>query len=187
MDLVKVISTDFDSVKKRIVKFLRMGKSDVRTSAEVGPYGIDSNPVKDMIAVYSPTSINGKTVILGYINKNQLAAVGEVRMYSTDAEGGLKFYTWLKNDGTYEIGGNTDNAVRYSKLADAFNQLKSDHNDLVGKFNSALAEMKVFAAAYTPGSPSVLGTPPTFVVTTSSESTSAADIAPAKINEVKTL
>ncbi len=68
MDLVKIISTEIDNLKRRVVKFFRMGKSDVRTSLEANAYGIDSNPIKDMIAIYSDTSLNGKTVILGYIN-----------------------------------------------------------------------------------------------------------------------
>lgn len=173
MDLVKVISSELDSTKKRIVKFLRLGKSDVRTSVEVGPFGIDSSPVKDMIAIYSPTSINGKTVIIGYVNKNQLADVGEVRMYSTDSSGVQKFYTWLKNDGTFEIGGKTDNAVRYSKLETAFNQLKSDFNTFIAAYNLHTH------AGVTAGSSVTAITAPGTV--------SSADISPAKINEIKTL
>jgi hypothetical protein len=50
-----------------------MGKSDVRECIEVSPYGIDSNPIKDMIALYGPTGENGKDVIIGYLNKNRTA------------------------------------------------------------------------------------------------------------------
>jgi len=49
---------------------------------------------------------------------------GEFRTYSTDKDGVEKFYTWLKNDGTYEVGGNDDFLVRYNELAAGFNQLK---------------------------------------------------------------
>lgn len=174
MNLVKINSSDFDSVKRRILKFLRLGKSDVQTSMEAGPYGMDSNPVKDMIAVYAPTGEKGKTVIIGYLNKNQLAEVGEMRTYSTDSNGALKFYIWQKNDGTCEIGGDDDNMVRYSKLEEAFNELKTDFNNLVTVYNSH-THTGVTAG---PGS---TGTTP------AAGQSSSADITPAKIDEIKTL
>ncbi len=172
MDLIKVISTEFDKAKRRIVKLLHLGRSDVKTANEIAPYGIDGNPIKGMIAVYSSTSINGSPVIIGYINKNQLADVGELRLYSTDKDGALKFYTWLKNDGTYEMGGNADNAVRYSKLEQAFNQLKADFNSHITAYNT-----HVHIGVTTGGGSSG---------TTSPGTSSAADISGAKINEIKT-
>jgi hypothetical protein len=165
-NFVKVISSAIDNLHRRVVKFYRLGKSDVQTAIEAGPYGIDSNPIKDLIAVYAETGEKGKTVIVGYLNKNQLAAAGEVRLYSTDAAGEQQFYIWLKNTGICEIGGAGDFLVRYNELETAFNELQS-------KFNT-------FANSYTPGSPSTLGTPPTV-------SPSTADITKAKITEIKTL
>ena len=165
ISIVKILSSEFDDLKRRIIKVLRRGKSDVQTSKEIGPFGIDSNPVNGMYAIHAETGIRGKTVIIGYININQIAAIGEMRLYSTDADGALKTYTWLKNDGTIEIGGNDDFMVRYSKLETAFNELKQ-------KFNT-------FAAAYTPGGPSSVGTPPEI-------QQSNADISQAKIETIKT-
>lgn len=164
MKFVSVISTSIDDAHRRIVKFFGMGKRAF-TATDASPYGIDSNPIAGMVAIYAESDQNGKTVIIGYLNTNKLAQIGELRLYSTDKNGNEKFYTWLKNDGTYEIGGNADNSVRYSKLAAAFNELQ-------GKFNT-------FAAAYTPGSPAILGTPPTIAQSTG-------DITQAKINEIKT-
>lgn len=174
MNLVKVISTAFDDLERRIVKVLRMGKSDVQTSVEAMPYGIDSNPVKDMIAVWAETGEKGKTVIVGYLNKNQLADVGEFRTYSTDSTGELKFYIWQKNDGSCEIGGDVDNMVRYSKLEEAFNQLKEDFNNFVTTYNSHVH------SGVTTG-PGSSGTTP------ATGTTSSADISEAKIDEIKTL
>ncbi len=129
--LVTTISTEIDKLKRRIVKVLRFGKSDVQTCIESGPYGIDSNPVKDMIAVYAETSEKGKVAIVGYFNKNQKALTGELRLFSTDENGTEKFYTWLKNDGTIEIGGDTNFAVKFNELKTEFNKLKQDFNDFV--------------------------------------------------------
>lgn len=116
INLVKVISSAFDSVKRRIVKGYAMGTSDVRTAFEASPYGIDSNPIANMRAIYAETAVKGQPVIIGYVNKNQLADVGENRIYATDKDGNLKFYIWQKADGTVEIGGTADNAVRYTPL-----------------------------------------------------------------------
>ncbi len=165
MDLVKIISTETDNIKRRIVKLLRLGRSDVRTAYESMPFGIDGNPVKSMVAVYSKTSNDSSPIIIGYINRNQLSDIGELRTFSTDINGNVKFYTWLKNDGTFEIGGNSDNAVRYNALNTALQQQ-------VTKINTELAKINVAIAA--------LGG--TYTV-----SPISLDITAAKITEVKTL
>jgi len=174
MDLVKTISSRIDDLNRRVVQFLRKGLYDVQTSQEVAPYGIDSCPVKDLVAVYGPTSESGKTVILGYFNRQQLAAAGETRLFSTNAQGELQFYAWLKADGTMEIGGNSKNMVRYQELETAFNELKDDFNTLVSTFN-AHTHTGVTPGVGSSGSTATPGT------------SSAADISPAKIDEIKTL
>jgi hypothetical protein len=123
--LTKTISTELDSLKRRLVKVLRYGKSDVQTCIQALPYGVDSNPIKDMVAVYCETSEKGKVAIVGYFNKNQLAEVGEYRTFSTDENGVVKFYTWLKNDGTMEIGGDTNFAVKYNELKSEYDKTKT--------------------------------------------------------------
>ena len=173
--LAKVISTKIDSVKRRLIKILRLGNKDIQTPFEASPFGLDSVAIKDLIAIQVETGEKGKTVIIGYINKNAIAEIGEYRTYSTDSEGNEKNYIWLRNDGVIEIGGDADNMVRFSKLEEAFNDLRSDYNDLVTKWNT-------FAVAYIPGSPAVQGLPPT----AASGNLSTADISPAKIEEIKT-
>lgn len=176
VNFIKVISTEIDDLQRRVIKFLRYGKSDVQTSEQVSPFGIDSNPLKDMIAIYAPSSVRGGNVVLGYLNKNQLAAIGETRLFSEDPNGDLSTYLWIKNDGTIEVGGNTDFMVRYTALESSFNELKDDLNNHIQNYNS-------FANAYVPGSPTVTGLPPTATASTES----AADITGAKIEEIKTI
>lgn len=174
LSAIKTYSSEVIDQGRRLVKFLRFGKSDVQTALQVAPYGIDSNPVKDMVAIYAPTQQKGETVVIGYINKNQLANVGEFRMFSTDENGTLKFAIYLKNDGTVEIGGNTKNMTRFQELESGFNELRSDFNAHVQKFN-----------AHThPGVQS--GGAVTGATTTPSDP-SAASIAGAKIDQIKTL
>jgi hypothetical protein len=150
--LVKIDSFSFDSFKKRIMKFLRLSKKDVQTAVEVGPYGFDSGAIKGMVAVYSKTIVDGKTVILGYWNKEQLAGIGELRLYGTNANGDLKCWTWLKNDGTYEVLGNGDNMVRYKPLDDSLQSFKNAISVELGKIATGIAGA---GGSYTPGALSI--------------------------------
>lgn len=172
MNFVKTISTELDSLTRRVIKYLRYGKGDVQTSLQIVPHGIDSNPVKDMVAVHAETGEKGKTVVLGYLNKDLLAEVGATRVFSTDADGALQTYIWLKADGTMEIGGNAKHMARFEELKSGFDTLKTDFNNLVTKFN---AHMHPTAGTGAPSPPTVTHT------------ASTASIDSAKINEIKTL
>ena len=162
--LAKIISTTTDNAKRRILKFLRQG-NDAQTGYESAPFGIDGVPFKDMVAIHATTQRKGESVILGYINKNQLAAVGELHLYSTNAQGVEQFRIKIKNNNTCELGGNADNSVRYTPL----NQGAQDFKDLLAaefvKIQMSIAQV---GGVYTPG-------------------TLTFDISNSKINEIKTL
>lgn len=172
MNFVKIDSTLLDNLQRRVAKFLRYGKSDVQTSLQVAPHGIDSNPVKDMYALYGETDQKGKTVVIGYLNKNVLAAIGETRIFSTDANGELQAWTWHKADGTIEMLGSAKHLARFEELKSGFDQLKTDFNNLVNAFNS---HMHPTAGTGAPSPPTVTGT------------SSTASIDSSKIDEIKTL
>lgn len=172
--LVKTIATKLEDAYRHI-KVQVMGKNDIQTPAEALPYGIDSNPVKDLVAVYAASSVKGEPVILGYLQKNRLAEVGALRLYATDDAGAEQNYIYLRADGTIEFGGSADNMVRYSELERAFNELKEDYNNFLTAFNAHVHP--------TPAGPS---SPPTPVPGAIPASPSAADITPAKIDEIKT-
>jgi len=171
MNIVKIISVSKDSINRNLIKFLRLGTADVQETNDATPFGFDSSPVKDMVAVYAETLDKGSPVIIGYINKGLKTNPGESRIFSTDENGVFKTDIYLKNDGTIEIGGNAKNMVRFQELESGFNQLKSDLNSLISLYNSHIHP--------TPSGPSS----PTISVATSS----AASISGAKINEIKTL
>lgn len=164
MNLVKVYSAATNAIGQRMIKFLRYGAKDVQTAIEAGPHGIDSYPVKDCIAVYA--KVDEETVVIGYLLRSKLAAIGETRLYSTDADGLLKAYVWLKNDGVMHLSGDADFVV-------SFNNLKEEFNKLQDKWDA-------FAAAYVPGGPSTQGLPPTLQV-------SGANIDNAKNTKIKTI
>ena len=115
----RTIST-FVTNAVRQVKIYALGRS-VRTPYQVAAYGIDSNPIENMQAIFAPTSnSNTPGVIIGYINTGALAAIGEARMFSTDNNGNFKANIWCRNDGTILLG--ADN-------------VPADYNDFLVKFN----------------------------------------------------
>ncbi len=128
MMLIKTVSTSLNKLLERVVKFYAFSKDDVRDVKQASPFGIDSNPLPGTIAVYATTRALGKGVVVGYINQKMLAALGETRLYSVDADGNAVTYLWLKNDGTIEIGGNTNHMVRYEELQAGWNQMLIDLN-----------------------------------------------------------
>lgn len=152
MELSAIISTSIDKFTRRLIKVRRFGNDDVQEPFQANNAGIDSNPIKDMVAVYSSTSENGKNVIIGYLNKNQIADSGEVRIYSTDENGQLKTFVWVTNEGKIELGGVADNAVMYSKLNGAINEALTG---LVPQLQIELTKIAAGIAAgggsYTPG------------------------------------
>lgn len=178
MNIVTVDSTSSQDKQGRQVKFLRNGKSDVLEFPESSPWGIDSRVPAGTVAIYSDTALRGQGALLGYIFPQKLKdlGIGETRIFSTDDKGVLKFDVILRGDGTVEIGGSSDNLVRYSRLEIAYNEL----ND---KFNAHIEKWNAFAAAYVPGGPSAVGSPPAAV----QSSGSTGDISGAKIEELKTL
>lgn len=128
-----VKESNIDDKDRRELKVVQFG---AKTANVVSSFGEDSHPLNDMIAIYASTSEKGDNVILGYINKNQIAAIGEKRLFSLMEDGSLSFAIHLKNDGTCEIGGANDFAVRFNELKAGFDQLKSDFNDLVQAYNT---------------------------------------------------
>ncbi len=176
MNLVKVFSAAVNNINQRMIKFLRYGSKDVQTAIEGGPHGIDSHPVADSIAIYA--KVDEETVVIGYLLRSKLAAIGETRLYSTDSDGTLKAYVWLKNDGIMHLSGDNDFAVSHNNLKTEFNSLKASHNDLAGKWNA-------FCAAYVPGSPTVTGLPPSLASSTSTPND--ANIDNAKNTKIKTI
>jgi hypothetical protein len=116
------IETALIEAGRRILKAIRFGTKDGKQSFEAMPYGIDSSPIKGMRAIYAPTGTSGKSVIIGYINTDQIAEEGETRIFSSGGE------IWLRTNGTCEILGTGNFLVKFNELETAFNQLKTDFN-----------------------------------------------------------
>lgn len=149
----------------RLIK-TRMTGGIIESSKQSNPFGFESNPTKNYIAILSETLGNEEPVIVGFLNPKALESLnkGDSQIYSTDSDGVRKATVTLRSDGTAELLGSDDFMVRYSKLESAFNTLKSDFNKFL---------VHVHGVAGTPPAPPQLPT--------------TADITQAKIEEIKTI
>ncbi|MFN0254517.1 hypothetical protein [Pedobacter ureilyticus] len=136
-----------------------------KTADESAPFGDDSSPLSNMIAVYADTGEIGEPVIIGYLNEMQLAKPGEKRLYSLKSDGSLSFYAWLHNDGTMELGGKVDNLVRYIPLSTGLAKHNTELSAELAKISLAIGSL---GGSYTPGAVTM-------------------DVSGSKINEIKTL
>lgn len=131
------------------------------------PYGVDSAPVREMVAVYANTADMGNSVIVGYVYKDAVAEVGSIRLYSENG------YVYLRANGNLELLGDSKHMVRYEELETGFNSLKQSVTDLTLLFNAHVHVTVTSLGTPTPPTPTAI--PPTATITG------------AKINEIKTL
>lgn len=140
LNLVKIISTAWDASNRLLPKFFRLGKSDVQTAKQVTPFGIDSNPLPEMRALYAQTGENGQTCIIGYIQEDMIAEPGEVRLFAIGGEGNVVNSIHISNAGNIFIGvekpAQDNTFVRYNELNIAITQLTTEFNAFVTAYNA---------------------------------------------------
>ncbi len=130
----------------RILKTFGRSKRDVSTSYQVSSWGDDSCPLPNSDVAHAQTATDD-TVVLGVINKNPIAKAGEKRIFATDGAGDVVVAIYLKNDGTIEIAGNTDNVVKFSPLDTAMQGLIFDINEELVKIQAGITGV---GGTYTP-------------------------------------
>lgn len=166
---------------RRRIKVLVNGRDDARTTYESLPFGVDGVPPSDWRALYAETAEQGRNVIIGYINQNQLSILnaGENHFYSTDASGeNIAAFIKMLNNGTMQVLGTGDFFVRFNELQAGFNQLRQDLNNHITNYNA-----HIHTTTATVGSGPALGV---ISATTSTSTSSSASIDAAKINEIET-
>lgn len=165
----------------RTVKIAVFGPEDIKSAPEAGPFGIDSNPIPGMMAVYAKTAHAGQPAIVGYfiditkpLPNQPIAQPGETRLYATDTSGTEKARIWMHNDGTLELGGtgaagsNVNHATQWEALNTALDAyLNTPVTGLIAQIHSSISAL---GGAF----PVVPGTLPTL------------DITPAKLTKIKT-
>lgn len=141
------------------------GENDRRKFYLISPFGIDSNPPENVKALTSDSKNKDDKFVVGFLNALKLDALnpGEQIIFSTSSDGsGVEAFIKLLNTGVMSFNGDADFLAGYTKLKEGFDQLKSDHNDLVSAFNSfAATHMHPTAAAGPPSVPTPPITPET--------------------------
>lgn len=113
-----VVKENLIEAGKRVLKVVQFG---AKTASVASSFGDDSAPLKNMVAIYAETSEVGDSVIVGYLNENQIAKAGEKRIFSLNPDGSLSTCIHLKAGGLIDIGEALDNPVRYTPLQASLN------------------------------------------------------------------
>lgn len=131
----------FEATIEQGKRILKVNQYGVKTADESAPFGVDSNPIKGMTAIYADTSNDSESVIIGYINENQIAQKGETRIFSLDENGNLKAFVWCKNNGEIHLNGNTSTAVKFEELKTAINNSDNLLNAELTKIQTAITAL----------------------------------------------
>lgn len=120
-------------------------KKDIRNLEQIQQVGFESVPPEGT----KHLTVNlGGGWLLSFAGNDGVApdtglAEGESRVYSSDAGVKKAFARFLKT-GIIELNGNADFAVRYKALETAFNQLKSEYDDLVTKTTAIINTLQTW-------------------------------------------
>jgi len=98
-------------------------------------------PLEGLTAIYSDTSNKDESIIIGYINKNQLAEVGASRMYALGESGEVSGFVYVRASGVIELNGPDFSAVRFQPLQEATDQANSLINAELTKISAAIATL----------------------------------------------
>ena len=175
--LFRTTQSKFNNLKQLVITGFA-GRSTV-TAEEYSPHGIDSRPPKDTTVLYTTTQRDGDEAIIGCLNKDRLAEIGETRLFCVDSSGAFKYNVWLRSDGVLLIGDSkapaeyVKNLTRFQELETGFNQFKTDFNTFIQLYNAHTH------LTTTPGNPTSI--PPVLGVQTS------ATIVDAKIDNIKVI
>lgn len=145
--------------------------TDVQTVEQVCESGEDSHPQPGTRVIVLDLSPSYRVAVAADDGLEPSVSAGEKEFYSYTASLVKQAILKLLADGTIYLNGDADNAVRYSALETAFNQLRDDHNDLIIDYNAHVHPGVTAGAAST-----AVKVPPS--------SSSTADISGAKIDEI---
>lgn len=100
---------------------------DIQSIQAMSRSGEDSNPPNGSTVTILNVSDSFKLIVASDDGIVPSMGQGEKKLYSVSGGAIAAFMNFLTT-GVIEINGNADNAVRFSNLETAFNQLKADYN-----------------------------------------------------------
>lgn len=132
------VKSFFIEAGKRVIKVLQFG---AKTAPVVSAFGDDAAPLEGMTAIYAETTANSQPYIIGYINTDHLAELGEKRIYSKTAAGELAAFVWCKNTGDLQLNGADHTAVRFAPLNTALANQNLKINQELAKIALAIGSV----------------------------------------------
>jgi hypothetical protein len=129
-----------------------------RVSVQALPPGIDAAPLEEDQGISIIIDKANRSVNIGVYPDAQ-AEPGEVRIYSRDSGGSIQALLYFKTDGTIEINGTDDFAVRFSKLKEVVDELQGDVTDLKTAFSTWVVAPNDGGAALKASAATWFGTP----------------------------
>jgi hypothetical protein len=144
---------------------------DIQSAESMRIAGIDSNPPVGSKGFVNEAGEAWKIVVAINDNVQPDTNPGEIEIYSSASGNKLATLRFTADNKIVAQGGG-DNAVRYSALESAFNQLKADFNSLVTAYNTHVH-------------PGVTAGANSTATTLSTGGSSTADIGPSKIDDIE--
>ena len=152
-----------DSTTTSIQSTVETTSGNNRTCQVMFGVGIEVRPGKDNKYFLLPYGKSeGNLSAIGGYNPNIPPDVldGEMRLYSTDELATiLQAFIKFTNTGNIEINGNTDNAVRFTKLKETIDELQNDITTLKAVFSGWAPSANDGGAALKTASTTWYGTP----------------------------
>lgn len=129
-------------------RVLKVSEDGVKTAFLAEAFGEDSNPLKNMTALLAETQADGEMTIIGFLDVDKVAAVGEKRLFSLKENGEVSSYIWLKNNEEIHFNGDTNYLVKYNELKAKCDELQNFINTELPKIQAGISGA---GGAYTPG------------------------------------
>lgn len=129
-------------------RMIKVQEDGVKTPFIAEDFGSDSHPLKNMTALMTDTGADGEMAVIGYIDVDKVAELGEKRLFSLTPDGELSAYVWLKNNGEVHLNGDVDNLVKYNALKQKCDALQ---NFIQGELTKIQSGITSAGGAYTPG------------------------------------
>lgn len=153
------VTTNRNSEQKVLMLQVEIsGPDDIQSVEWYNPGGVQSVPMKGSKIQILQNGAGWKVAVSANdgIDFDESLNEGEKLIYSGNQDSTIKMLA----DGTIEVNGKNDNAVRYLELKTAFDELKTDHNDLVTLVNGFLTHVHPGIGA-PPSPPAIPETPST--------------------------
>lgn len=170
-----------DTKGKSIVVTAKGTAEKGETAQQYGQHGLISNPAKNTIGLR--LTQGSLDIIIAGLNYSVPLPEnpGETILFSTDAEGNLLSKLYLDKDGNFIFNDGEDFAVRYSALETAYNQLKSEVDQLITDTNQLKSHGHPVSVDPNTGTGATTAITPVIPV----QQPSTGDITPSKVEEIK--